>query len=144
MNFDEFSVWFYNYKWMEFILACIFTVVIAVIAYNYNLDLLGPFAAMGLIVIGYISHDKIIGSIMGGVGALPIALAIHSKILGPINISMNYFQFIILVYISIFVMGAIVGFIGSLVYFSRKKSIEERVNKKNSKKNRKTSKNIKK
>lgn len=141
MNFDDFKLWFYNYKWMEFVLACVFTVIIAVISYNYGLDWLGPFAAIGLIVIGYISKDKIAGSVMGGIGAIPIAIAIHFKILGPIIVNMNYSMFILLVYVFVFVMGAIVGFIGSLVYSSRKKRIEEA---KINKKNRKTSKNIKK
>ncbi len=142
MNFDKIKIWFYNYKWMEFVLASAFTVIITVIAYNYSLDWLGPFAAIGLIIIGYISKDKIIGSIMGGIGAIPIALAIHFNILGPITLNMNYFEFILLVYVFVFVMGFVVGFIGSLVYINRKKRIEKQV--KLNKKNRKTSKNIKK
>lgn len=142
MNLDSFKDWFYNYKWMEFVLACVFTVVVGTIAYNYKLDLLGPFAAIGLIVIGYISKDKIIGAVMGGIGALPIAIAIHLKILGPINFDgENYFLFILLIYVFVFIMGLIVGLIGSIVYTSRQKSIENvKIVGKNSTKKRKNKK----
>lgn len=126
MNFKDFKTWFYNYKWMEFILSSVFTVIIAIIAYNHDLNWLGPFAAIGLITIGYISENKLVSIIMGGIGALPIAIAINLKILGPITININYYEFILLVYVIVFIMGGVVGFIGNLVYNNRLKVIKEK------------------
>jgi uncharacterized protein YacL len=148
---NGFKSWLYNYNWMGFIIAAALTTFIAAYSYQKSLDWLGPFSAIGLLYIGYISENRILAVIMGAIGALPLAIATFYGALGPLTVvNMNHTQAAIIILVLVLIVGAVVGFVGAFFNDNRKKAIKQKAeedkkksNKDKKKEERKTNKNIK-
>lgn len=120
--------------WKSLIFGAAFCAVIAMFGSNPGLEILAPFASVGLLYIGYKGKNLTYGTILGAIGAIPLFLVAMYGGLGSFTITSTT---VVLILISCLIIGALLGFVGALFhknYIKTKKAKEQRgKNKKNKK-----------
>lgn len=118
--------------WKSLIFGAAFCAVIAMFGSSPGLEILAPFASVGLLYIGYKGKNLTYGTILGAIGAIPVFLVAMYGGLGSFTITSTT---VVLILISCLIIGALLGFVGALFhknYLKTKKAKEQRgKNKKN-------------
>ncbi|WP_303294940.1 hypothetical protein [Methanobrevibacter woesei] len=118
--------------WKSLIFGAAFCAVIAMFGSSPGLEILAPFASVGLLYIGYKGKNLTYGTILGAIGAIPLFLVAMYGGLGSFTITSTT---VVLILISCLIIGALLGFVGALFhknYIKTKKAKEQREkNKKN-------------
>lgn len=118
--------------WKSLIFGAAFCAVIAMFGSSPGLEILAPFASVGLLYIGYKGKNLTYGTILGAIGAIPLFLVAMYGGLGSFTITSTT---VVLILISCLIIGALLGFVGALFhknYLKTKKAKEQHgKNKKN-------------
>ena len=118
--------------WKSLIFGAAFCAVIAMFGSSLGLEILAPFASVGLLYIGYKGKNLTYGTILGAIGAIPLFLVAMYGGLGSFTITSTT---VVLILISCLIIGALLGFVGALFhknYLKTKKAKKQRgKNKKN-------------
>ena len=128
--------------WKSLVFGAAFCAVIAMFGSRPGLEILAPFASIGLLYIGYKGKNIIWGTVLGAIGAIPLfAVAIYGGLGSLSNVAYDPVTLSVLILITCLLMGAILGFIGALFHKNYLKSKEAREKQqkigKNKKKNKK-------
>lgn len=89
------------------------------VAYQYNLDLLMVFAAIGPLYIGYTAKTELKSVILGIVGATPLLYLAFSGMLGPYG---SGEMADIIMTAGILGLGALMGYFGGYLYRDRQRN----------------------
>ena len=91
------------------------------VAYQYNLDILMVFAAIGPLYIGYSAKTELKSIILGIVGATPLLYLAFAGLLGPYG---SGEMADIVMTVGILGLGALMGYFGGYLYRDRQRAQE--------------------
>lgn len=113
--------------WQSFIIGSAFCAFIASFAFNQGFDWLIAFASIGLLWVGYKGKNMVWGTVLGAIGALPLyVIAVYGGF-GPISTeAFDITTMMILLLIVVLILGAMLGFVGTLFNKNRSKAIAEK------------------
>ena len=89
------------------------------VAYQYNLDILMVFSAIGPLYIGYTAKTELKSVILGIVGATPLLYLAFSGMLGPYG---SGEMADIIMTVGILGLGALMGYFGGYLYRDRQRN----------------------
>jgi len=110
--------------WKSLIIGAVISAVIVILA-SYGYDWLFPFAAVGLVYVGYKAKNISYGTVLGMVAAIPL---VYLAFNGALGIPTGFFASTlgtITLAILILLLGAFIGFIGAWAKRDRMKAIAE-------------------
>lgn len=122
--------------WKSLIFGAAFCAVIAMFGSSPGLEILAPFASVGLLYIGYKGKNLTYGTILGAIGAIPLFLVAMYGGLGSFTITSTT---VVLILISCLIIGALLGFVGALFHknYLKTKKAKEQCGKNKKNKNKK-------
>lgn len=104
-----------------------FCAVIAMLGSQPGWSLLIPFASIGLIYIGFEGKNLIWGTFLGAIGSIPLFLVGIEGGLGAVTPHGYSIEAVVgLMLVSCLILGAILGFMGTLLRKSRDKTLKRK------------------